>query len=206
MKIGFFGDSFCCEIENIDSRTHGYQTYLKKLQDFYNAEIVNFGYGGSSVWDLVLQQFPPFKDALPDVCIFCWTDTGRIYNKNLRNLTYGNVLDQKLKDIKPSDLIYQDVRTAAKYYFKSLYDPDKHELEYKSLLYYFDHQVLSEIHNKTKIVHMWSTENKYQWTYGQQISTPLVQFVDPKMDRAANHIYGDAANQQVFELIKSSLG
>ena len=136
LTIGFYGDSFCCETSTPHSIAKGYETYIAKLKKHTGAKIVHLGEGGSSVWDVVLQQFNPAD--VPDVCIFCWTDSSRLYNKKIRNMTYGSIKDKKLKDITLLELFHRGIINAAKHYYNNLYDPDKHQLEYKSLLYYFD--------------------------------------------------------------------
>jgi len=203
MKIGFYGDSFCCEISNPHSIVLGYDTYIKKIKKYYNAEIVNLGVGGSSIWDLVLNQFK--VDNIPDVCIFCWTDSNRLYHPKLRNLTYNNLVNQKIKDIQIKDFFNFNVRNSAKKYFEHLHDTEKSELEYQSLLFYFDQTVLSKIINKTKIIHLWSFEKKYTWISGNEIITPLVNFTTKEKGMAANHIHGEEENQKIFELIKNQL-
>ena len=86
MRIGFFGDSFVYELSNPHSWYYNYVTYLKLIKDHYNAEVVNLGVGGSSYWDSIIKQFPPHENNLPDVCVFCWTDSGRVYHPTVRNL------------------------------------------------------------------------------------------------------------------------
>lgn len=200
MKIGFFGDSFCEEISNPHSFLHGYETYISLLKKHYDAEIVNLGHGGCSVWDVILNQFSLFEKDLPDVTIFVWTDVSRLYHKTVRNLTYSSVNERKLLKTSVEELLNPKVIKSAKLYFDHLYNSEKSELEYKSLLYYFDNEVLSRIIDKTKIIHCWSFEKKYNWKNGIELSIPLITFADQSM--AANHINGNR-NLEVFNLIKN---
>lgn len=200
MKIGFYGDSFCCEESNPHSILKGYTTYISKLKKELNAEVVHLGVGGSSVWDIVLQQFD--VNDVPDICIFCWTDSSRLYNKKVRNITYGSIKDKKIKDLTITEMFNRNIMKSAKMYYENLFDSSKHDLEYAALLYYFDQTVLSKI--KSKIVHVWSFENKHEWANGINIKTPLINFTDGN-DFAANHINGDTANDNVCKLIMSSL-
>lgn len=197
MKIGFYGDSFCCEISNPHSILAGYETYIKKIKDHYDAEIVHLGTGGSSVWDVILQQFN--ADDVPEICIFCWTDPYRLYNKNVRNITYGSLKNKKIKDYKLSDLIYYRTISAAKKYFEYLYDSEKSQIEYQAALQYFDNNILKNV--KSKIIHLWSFEKKYVWNNGINTDIPLNSFVTGST-LAANHLDGEEINEQVFQMIK----
>lgn len=200
MNIGFYGDSFCCEISNPHSIVKGYDTYIKKIKQHYDANITSLGVGGSSVWDVILQQFK--SESTPEVCIFCWTDPNRIYNKNVRNITYGSVTDKKLKDYKLSDLIYYKTISAAKQYFKYLHDYDKSQLEYAAALEYFDNNVLT--HVNSTLIHLYSFEKTYTWKNGITVNTPLNSFVEGS-SLAANHLDGDDSNEKVFQLIKNTI-
>lgn len=200
LTIGFYGDSFCCETSTPHSIAKGYETYIAKLKKHTDAKIVHLGEGGSSVWDVILQQFNPAD--VPDVCIFCWTDNTRLYNKKIRNMTYGSIKDKKLKDITLLELFHRGIVNAAKHYYNYLYDPDKHELEYKSLLYYFDKEILPSVNSK--IIHLWSFENTYKWSNGINISTPLNDYADGN-PYAANHINGDDNNTKICNLINNAL-
>jgi hypothetical protein len=203
MKIGFYGDSFCCEESNPHSILKGYDTYIKQLRKHYDAEIVHLGHGGSSVWDVIINQFDPTM--LPDVAIFCWTDYSRLYNKKVRNMTYGSITAKKFKDITISELFNRNVINAAKEYFAHLYDHEKALLENKAALRYFDQEVLSKIRKNTKIIHMWSTEKYYDWQNGIEIKTPLTTFVSSNdSNMSANHISGDN-NKQVFNLLMTNI-
>lgn len=202
MKIGFYGDSFCCEVSNPHSLVKGYDTYIKKLKKHYDADIVHLGVGGSSIWDVILQQFN--TDDVPDVCIFVWTDYNRIYNKNLRNLTMASLENKIWKDYSLQDISHRKIINAAKEYFKHLYDFDKARIESLAAMQYFDITILSTVNSK--IVHLWSFEEQYRWKYGTVIDTPLNNFVQKNQKGfdtwAANHISGDAENENIFRLIK----
>lgn len=208
MKIGFFGDSFCCEESNQHSFAKGYSTYIRKLKVHYNAEIVNLGMGGSSYWDCIIKQFPPFIDNLPDVCIFTWTDNSRLYHNKLRNITTSVLESRSWKDISMEVITHRSTLQAAREYFRHIHDGEKADLEQKSAYLHFDTQVLSKLKN-TKIIHLWSFSKCYDWQNGIEIDEPLNNFVDHSTEGfgkwAANHIAGDEQNQKVFELIRSNL-
>lgn len=201
MKIGFYGDSFCCEISNPHSKLKGYDTYIKKIKDYYNADIVHLGVGGSSVWDVILQQFN--LGAVPDVCVFSWTDFNRLYHKDVRNITYSSLKNKKIKDYKLNDLIYYNVISASKKYFDYLHDSEKAKLEYRAALEYFDNNILNQVNGK--IIHLWSFENTYTWKHGINVPIPLNLLVCGS-SLAANHLDGEELNEQVFQLIKNSIG
>lgn len=205
MKIGFYGDSFCCEESNPHSIAKGYNTYIKMLKQKHNANIVHLGHGGSSVWDVIIKQFD--VDNAPDVCIFCWTDYARLYNNRLRNLTKGSVENKAWKDYSLNDLIYRNTINAAKGYFKYLHDEEKAKIEHIAALQYFDLNVLPQI--TSKIIHMWSFDEVYEWKHGSVIKTPLYSLVDSNATGfdtwAANHINGEDNNTEVLKLIEEYL-
>lgn len=198
MKIGFFGDSFCEEMHNPHSLLYRYDTYLTKIKNHYNADIVHLGKGGSSYWDVIIKQLPSVD--VPDVCIFCWTDYHRIYHPTVRNLTYGTTVDLKLKDIKLSNIFDFNTVDAAKKYFQFLYNDEKSRLEMISALYRFDREVLSQIKN-TKIIHAWCFNNIYDWQSGHVLPETLNSFVPGSSTLAANHLDGEERNTAVANAI-----
>jgi hypothetical protein len=210
MKIGFFGDSFCMEFSNIHSEKYQYDTYITMLKNHYSADIVNLGEGGSSVWDVIINQFPTFVDDLPDVCIFCWTDSNRLFHRTFRSLTEGSVLHLKEKDINEDHRKQKDVFNAAKQYFLKLHDREKSKIEAISALHYFDDYFLKNVFHKTKIIHLWSFEKYYDWQHGIVVDTPLISFTQldnehPQEDWAPNHLGDQNKNQKVFRLIRDTI-
>jgi hypothetical protein len=198
MKIGFYGDSFCCEISNPHSIVKRYDTFIKKLQRNYDADIVHLGVGGSSVWDVILKQFD--KNTVPDVCIFCWTDDNRLYNRHVRNITYSSIRNKKIKDFKLNDLFYYNTISAAKKYFEYLHDSEKSQIEYLAALQYFDNNILNHI--KNQVIHLWSFEQKYVWKNGIDSGISLNSLVTGSTF-AANHLDGNEANDKVYKIIKN---
>lgn len=219
--IGFFGDSFCAERRNAHSLLFGYNSYMIKLEKHYGLKTVNVGRGGSSVWDLILNQYKPLEHNLPDVCVFVWTKPGRLYHKTERSLSIGHVMNPKIYSY---NIFRKGVWDAAKAYYTHLYDPEKETLEYKAILKYFDEEVLSKI--QSKIVHLWSTGNPSEWTeqgfqtvtYDYSFKTGIelrpcltqISLKDKTLkifdnDLRCNHLEGDDKNQRVFEMIKSAI-
>jgi hypothetical protein len=194
MKIGFYGDSFCEEMNNPHSLINKYDTYLTKIKQHYNADIVHLGHGGSSYWDVLLKQFP--SSAIPDVCIFTWTDYHRVYHPTVRNLTYGTTVNLKLKDIKLSNIFNYSTVDAAKRYFKFLYDDNKAREELISALYRFDREVLAKLTN-TKIIHAWCFDNLYEWKTGYVLPVKLNELVTDGSQFAPNHLDGDERNTKL---------
>lgn len=205
MRIGFYGDSFCCEISNPHSIAKGYDTYIKKIKNHFNADIINLGEGGSSIWDVILKQFN--KNDIPDVCVFCWTDFNRIYHNKIRNLTQGSLENKKWKDYSFMDIFHRNTINAAKEYFKHLHDYEKASIEQKAALQYFDLNVLKEV-NST-VIHLWSFEKTYSWRHGVELENPLINYVDNDASGvetwAANHIAGEENNQAVFECLRDGI-
>jgi len=198
MKIGFFGDSFCEEMNNPHNIMHDYDTYLTKIKNHYAADIVHLGHGGSSYWDVILKQFPSIDT--PDVCIFCWTDYHRLYHPIVRNLTYGTTVELKLKDIKLSNILNYATVEAAKRYFKFLYDDRKAKEEMISALYRFDREVLVKIPN-TKIIHLWCFDVTYAWQNGIVLPNVLNNLAQGGSPLAPNHLDGDQRNNTLANML-----
>jgi len=207
MKIAFFGDSFCAK-HDYDG---DYQTYIKKIQHHYDADIVHLGIGGSSVFDVMLRQVPEFleKNSHPDVCVFVWTAPTRLYHRHIRHINYSKVSE----DTHTTDV---ELWSAAKQFYKHLYDPELMQFQYQSSLYYFDRTVLSTFPTTTKIIHLWSYDDEYyyRWHTGVEVRPALNSisklgeirdmsrtFRDP----SPNHLKGDDKNQLVFSWIQESI-
>lgn len=213
MKIGLFGDSFSSE------RTVwpdvAYKTYIQLLEKEYNTKISIESKGGCSHWDIIINQFLPNVENLPDVCIFTWPDANRFFHRKVRHIRLNEALNfskEKYKNFKIdySFGLQNKVWSAAEMYYTHLFDPEKNELEYKSSLYYFDNVILEKITNK-KFIHMWSFDKSHIWKNGQVFDTPLLplaeKFVpdyhqDTDNMMAPNHLPGEALNNYVFEKLK----
>jgi hypothetical protein len=166
--IGFFGDSFCALESNEHSTKHGYATYIKKLKNHYDAKIVNLGMGGSSVWDLYFNQLLPLikSNSVPDICVFVWTHSGKIFHRTSRSLHASaalNGFNKKKFDwfakTYPSvgyNFFAKEIYEAAKEYYLHLYDQEKEDLEHIAQLQYIDNNVLNLLPESTKIIHLWA--------------------------------------------------
>lgn len=165
MKIGFYGDSYC-QIYGHDKHNNIlYDTYIKKIADHYGIqkeEIVNYGLGGSSVWDTIILQYGLINDNrnIPDVLIFVWTDHMRLYNRHIRSLNTASIIKGNERFLVRGNNVtgsqIADILNASREYYMHIIDPFKEELSYVSVLKYFDKEVLSKIADKCKIIHMWS--------------------------------------------------
>lgn len=221
--IGFFGDSFCATRTSPHSIINNYTTYIQQLADYYDAKIVNLGKGGSSVQDLLLTQLQPLIDSnsVPDICVFVWTDCGRLYHPVVRNINGVSSIDE-------FHVFNRSVWKAAKQYYTHLYDYKHHELAHKALLLYIDTVILTQLPKETKIVHLWSfgspttwdnegckSENIsycHDWKTGVEIRPALVSLslsdrsVDAlASDKSANHLEGKDKNNTVFEWIRNGI-
>lgn len=201
-SIGFYGDSFCADLENDHSKTNNYDTYIKMLSK--DATIVNLGLGGSSVWDNILLQFQ--EDNLPEVCIFVWTEPDRLFHRKHRNLNWFSINNDNFKDSEPL------LHSAVLKYYSQLHDFEKHKIECSALLYYFDNVVLSKYKN-TKFIHMWSFKDSiyHRWSNGVEIRPALIELSVkdsddlPRRDRRANHIEGQEKNSLLYNVIKDAI-
>lgn len=222
MKIGFFGDSYCMEESNAHSLLKGYETYIRKIKKHYRAEIVSLGHGGSSGWDLILNQFPKFENNLPDVCIFCWTDVHRLFHPKVRNIGQWVLFPEYKKDfyVKVVQFLNREKYSIAADYYTHIHDEKKAEREMLAAWYHFDMTVLKPLENKTKIIHLWSFGNiknrnedlsvipefvtyDYRWTTGTEIRPSLTCFrlEGPEFHHSANHIGTDETNQMIADMI-----
>lgn len=208
MKIGFFGDSFCSRSDD--------GTYIKKLKDYYNAEIVNLGIGGSSIEDSIILQFLPLISYCPDICIFTWTDMFRLFHRSIRNINIGSAIHHRSENKSDTN-----VWDAASQYYNHLLDYENIKLKYCALLYYFDHVILSKLPIGTKIIHLWSFREEddqgnefymYRFSNGIEIRPALVSIssdgksiMQLRYDNAPNHFDSEHKNQLVFERIKSAI-
>ena len=137
IKIGYFGDSFC-ESKAKDS-------WCVLLADRLNAEVVNWGSGGASIWKTFMDyEWFIEKAMIPDISVFCWTEPYRLYHPRLP-ITKGAV------PIPGED---EQVYKAADMYYVHLQNYRQEELAYSYALQWFDRHVLAE--NKKQILHTWS--------------------------------------------------
>jgi hypothetical protein len=174
--FGFFGDSFCTKLNNPHSIEHGYQTYIEQTRDYYNANIVNLGYGGSSVWDALLIQLQPLiaSQSIPDVCVFVWTNSGRLFNRTARSIhASSGIAGYRPEKEKWFETEYpgktnpftKDLWEAAKQFYLYLYDQEKEEIEHRAILEYIDNNVLSTFPSSIKIIHFWAFGNPKSWDF-----------------------------------------
>ncbi|MEY4334705.1 MAG: hypothetical protein RLZZ196_3455 [Bacteroidota bacterium] len=224
--IGFFGDSFCADKRNHHSFYHGYETYIAKLSKHYDAKIVNYGHGGTGVWDTLLLQLDPLIKAnkVPDICVFVWSLPARIFNRKVRRLNQADALYPKLHTYNP---LQSKIWKAAAEYYKHLLDWEKEELEYIAALRYIDDVVLPKLEGK-KIVHLWSTGKTTEWStegarpsnitylhnwkHGVEIRPALLSLsmYDSDIsvlqtDHRCNHLDGEFKNKQVYDWIVFAL-
>jgi len=225
--LGFFGDSFCSTKSVSFFSTKKYDTYISKLEKQYDAQTVNMGHGGSSAWDTLLLQLMPFlkNKKFPDICIFVWTNSGRLFNRNIRNINHASALDkQSLLQRKKT----KDIWSAANQYYTHLCDPEKDSIEYIALLQYIDNNILPTFPSTTKVIHLWafgdaddwSTEGfhpnnakySYRWTRGMEIRPHLtsISLINSSLNdfinsHVPNHLEGEFKNSLVFKFISDAI-
>jgi hypothetical protein len=164
--IGFFGDSYCgCYgkdkrpfFNDFFKANPFYKTYLQQVTEHYNLECVNFGKGGSSIWDSILLQIKPFIDTntIPDICVFIWTSKDRVFNRNRYFSNLSGAIRWLEVYNESSDEITLKKAEAVKMYYEYIYDKECACFQYETALYYFDNVILSQFPSTTKIIHMWS--------------------------------------------------
>jgi len=206
--IGFFGDSFVAD------KSEG--TWLKQLADHYSARITHVGIVGSSVGDLIVNQFgmEQKRRTVPDVAVFVWTNSARLYHSQIRNITPERSL-AGLRNTKEA------VWSAARDYYLHLYDQRFHELSLVALAHYFDKMVLPLLPD-LRIVHLWAFADggkggvpvsyPYTFTTGVEIRPPLVSISresrdhkDDFIDTSPNHMNTEEKNQRVFNMVREAI-
>lgn len=169
--LGFFGDSFCEHRTSPD-----YKTYIELLSEHYNAEVVNLGMGGSSVWDLLIMQLNPLiaSDNIPDVTVICWTIPARLFHRTCRSIHMSKALagydpkkEKWFSENYPGvdNWFSKEIWDAAQQYFTVLRDEEKEYLEYIAALRFIDQTVLSKIKDKTKIINLWSFATPKEYSF-----------------------------------------
>jgi hypothetical protein len=225
--IGFFGDSFCAEEYNLHSAWYKYETYIKQISKHYDAKIVNLGQGGSSIWDTLLIQLKPFADQkeFPDVCFFVWTNSGRLFHREVRRINNSDALTPKLHTY---NIFKHKIWEAAKQYYTHLYDHEQAELAHNAMLHYVDNVILPTFPKTTKIIHTWTSANptdwsmenlhpnkiKYchKWKHGVEIRPPLIclslsdkDVSNLQTDKRANHLEGTDKNSMLTKWIEYAI-
>jgi hypothetical protein len=221
--IAFFGDSFAAEEYNPHSWLFKYKTYMQKLAIHYNADVQVHGKGGSSIWDALLLQLTPLinSDTVPDVCVFVWTNPGRLFHREVRRINWADALTPKLHTY---NIFKHKIWSAAKAYYEHLYDTEKEELEHKMFLYYVDNIIIPSLPATTKIIHLWSSAKttnwekesfipskltyEHLWKHGVEIRPALLslsihnnEMSILQVDKRANHLEGEEKNNIVASWI-----
>ena len=218
--IGFFGDSYCAINDDSSRFNEDYSwltTYISLVSKKYDLEVVNLGKPGSSIYDCLLLQFGPFlkRNMLPDICVFAWTDPNRLFHRTIRNINFGTT--------KMSNHLENEWQAASQYY-KYLHDNEVAELQYLSVLRYYDDTVFSNLVDKTKIIHIWGfgkiqkppkDESKpvdpstisylHRWKHGVEIRPAWSTLSRTFYDTAPNHIGTQEKNNVACEWISTAI-
>ena len=225
--IGFFGDSFAAEDYNAHSMWFKYETYIRQLSKHYDAKIINLGHGGSSIWDAILIQLNPLiqSNTVPDICVFVWTNPGRLFHREVRRINHSDSLTPKLHTY---NIFKHKIWAAAKQYYLHLYDQEQAELAHTAILHYIDNIILPNLPKTTKIIHLWSSANPmnwetqnfhptkiaypYKWKHGVEIRPALLSLSLSdqdvsilQVDKRANHIDGVEKNKMLVDWIKYAI-
>jgi hypothetical protein len=210
--IGFFGDSYCA----VDAG------WIRSIADHYSADITHLGKPGSSIADLIINQWNKQvqRGQTPDIAVFVWTTDSRLFHPQVRSITPEKALSIREKQGN------KDVWSAAKDYYMHLYDPTYMELLATSLMCYFDRMVLPLLPN-LKIVHMWAfgqpipnrkndlpegIRYPYEFTSGVELRPALVTISQQGrtqeqmgQDDSPNHMETEAKNTHMFNLVRAAI-
>ena len=220
--IGYFGDSFCAQRQE---KIGSWPTYMELIEQALDVTTTHVGVDGSSVVDLVLNQFMPLahRQQLPDISVFVWTNHSRLFHRTKRGINIRSCADPK------GDPILE----AAKDYYTHLWDGDYSLLEYTAIIKHFDRDILRQVQHATQILHLWSfgepkilepreaEENfrqgrvyyPHDFETGRELRPPLMTIAletaswqDLVTTPWANHMNTAEKNQQVADLILGALG
>lgn len=145
MKIVGFGDSFIQRNLSIEHQ------YLKLVSGHFLGQFDCFGIPGSGVWDAFF-EFKRRKNEAElklvddfDVAVFVWSESSRLYNPLIRNITYANVLNHEYSD--------NPIWIAAKQYYEHLHDITKVNYEITAFFYWLDNWLFENYPNM-KFIHL----------------------------------------------------
>jgi hypothetical protein len=145
MKIVGFGDSFI-------THCNSWYGYTNIIANRFDAEFISLGHAGSGAWDAYFQLENYLKNnPAPDVILFAWSASGRLYHPTFRDLCFSSVM------LRPSETVpesKQPVVQAAKAYYENLYSATKSDAEHTFLYYWVDKELVPKYPN-TKFIHMW---------------------------------------------------
>jgi hypothetical protein len=146
MKIIGFGDSFI-NYSDFDF------TYTNLIAKHFNTVFDHRGFAGSGTWDAYF-KFEKFlkNNTPPDVVLFVWSASGRIYHPDIRDLCYNSVV---LNPVEPKTPAHKPVYKAAAEYYKYLHHINKTDMEHTCLYHWID-TVLVPRYPNTKFIHMTS--------------------------------------------------
>lgn len=140
MKIVGFGDSFITPASG--------EYYTNIIADHFQADAEFLGYQGSGTWDAFFTFMEYVKhNSLPDVVMFVWSNTSRLYHHRIRDICPTGVIKHK----DSGHIVWQ----AAELYYAHLYDDVKAEYEFRAFYYWLDHW-LAKTYPTVKFIHMWS--------------------------------------------------
>jgi len=210
--IGFFGDSYSA----VDAG------WIRSIADHYSAKITHLGKPGSSVADLILNQWNKqvLRGLTPDIAVFIWTTDSRLYHSTQRNITPERALSTRVKDTN------KELWLAAKQYYMYLYDAEYMALTATSLMCHFDRMVLPNL-THTRIVHLWAfgqpipgrknyipegIDYPYSFTSGVEVRPALVTISQEGrtmeqmgQDSSPNHMETEEKNYRVFEMVRGAI-
>ena len=172
--INFCGDSYCWNQSD--------KSWCVLLAKKLNAKILGFGSEGTA-YEHAIKSFIPKAD----ITIFCWTNYTRLYHKKYR-LSIKNVDRNIGKENK--------IFTAAKVYYKYLYDHKlAKERQYRDL-YWFDNEVLNSYDGS--ILHFYCFEVNYKFKNGHLVNKSFEDMYPTFPESKLNH-FSEQTNIKLAE-------
>lgn len=210
MKIVGFGDSFI-------TYCNSWYGYTNLIANRFDAEFISFGLEGSGAWDAYFQLENYLKNnPAPDVILFAWSTSGRLYHHKVRNLCHNSVM---LNTYESSDPEVLSVVQAAKAYYENLYSANKSNAEHTCLYYWIDKELVPKYPN-TKFIHMWGFPKNYcdwgdtnQMEYLHTFTTAVeirpalihLSYLDEWPDDLANESRGNHLSPKMHKILADNI-
>jgi len=145
MKIVGFGDSFI-------THCNSWYGYTNLIASHFDAEFISYGHEGSGAWDAYFQLENYLRNnPAPDVILFAWSASSRLYHPDIRTLCYNSVI---ANPVEPKNPAHKPIYKAAEEYYNHLHRINKTDLEHSCLYHWIDTVFVPRYPN-TKFIHMW---------------------------------------------------
>jgi hypothetical protein len=210
MKIVGFGDSFI-------TYCNTWYGYTNLIASRFDAEFISFGYAGSGTWDAYFQLENYLKNnPAPDVILFAWSASTRLYHPDIRDLCYTSVV---MQPVEPKSEEHRPIYEAANAYYQHLHHITKTDQEHSCFYHWID-TVLVPRYPNTKFIHMWGFPKNYcdwgdteQMEYLHTFTTAVeirpalihLSYLDEWPDDLANETRGNHLSPKMHKILADNI-